>query len=328
MDMIMQMIYGRHLDMMGSRRHRWLAQALLDGNHYMYLCLASPTIFRSQVAHWLGFRDRFFPGMAHESQWFDAIAAELFDSRDTNHPASGGIVAAMRQAVDEKTGLSFEGEVVRKEAVMLARAGGDTTAVALAACFFYLSTDAVVYKRVTGEIRSTFDSMDDIFQTDNLSRCEYLIASIDEAMRLTPPVPGCLWRKVERDVMVDGRLVPRGTEVGVCQYALHRCHNLFPNPDHFEPQRFLKTTDHDVPPGAYTPFQHGPRACPARLLALRELRFALAQVLWQMDVRVFPLHAVNAVTGDSGVELKIEDIFSSKAKAQFLQFRPRSGLAV
>lgn len=46
-------------------------------------------------------------------------------------------------------------------------------------------------------------------------------------MRMSPPIPGTLWRQLSPDhngdtqLKVDGHVIPQGTYVGVNTYALH-----------------------------------------------------------------------------------------------------------
>ena len=122
--------------------------------------------------------------------------------------------------------------------------GGDTTSTALAAVLFYLSRHDEAHKILNNEIRSTFPMIDDIRQGARLSSCHYLRACLEEAMRLAPPAPGALWREVcMGGAIVDGALIPAGLDVGVCQYAICRNPDLFPEPYLFKPERHLRTED-------------------------------------------------------------------------------------
>lgn len=67
-------------------------------------------------------------------------------------------------------------------------AGGDTTATALSALFFYLSRNAEAYSKLANEIRTTFASHAEIKGGPKLASCRYLRASIEEALRMSPPV--------------------------------------------------------------------------------------------------------------------------------------------
>lgn len=63
-------------------------------------------------------------------------------------------------------------------------------------------------------------------------------------MRLAPPAPGALWREVcMGGAIVDGEQIPAGLDVGVCQYAIYRNPNLFPEPYMFKPERHLRSGD-------------------------------------------------------------------------------------
>ena len=104
---------------------------------------------------------------------------------------------------------------------------------------FYLSRNDAAYARLNDEIRGTFHSVEDIRQGAILNSCSYLRACLEEAMRLAPPAPGALWREVcNGGAIIDGRQIPTGYDVAVCQYAI--CHNAhyFPEPYTFKPERF------------------------------------------------------------------------------------------
>lgn len=67
-------------------------------------------------------------------------------------------------------------------------AGGDTTATALSALFFYLSRNTESYSKLANEIRTTFSNHSEIQGGPKLASCRYLRASIEEALRMSPPV--------------------------------------------------------------------------------------------------------------------------------------------
>src|SRR5437762_2297345 len=73
---------------------------------------------------------------------------------------------------------------------------GDTVSTALAATLFYLSRSSESYERLQSEICTNFSTIDTICQGRALSRCHYLRACFDEAMRLSPPAQGPFWREV------------------------------------------------------------------------------------------------------------------------------------
>lgn len=104
--------------------------------------------------------------------------------------------------------------------------GGDTTATAIAVTLFYIARHRGCYDRLAKEIRTTFKKGSEI-KGNMLSSCNYLRACVDEALRMSPPIPGTLWRQASpgngegSSFIVDGHIIPKGTYVGVNTYALH-----------------------------------------------------------------------------------------------------------
>lgn len=158
--------------------------------------------------------------------------------------------------------------------------GGDTVSVAIAATLFYVLRHNEVHDRLRDEIRNTFGSRQRIKQGLLLEKCAYLHACVNESLRMTPPGPGVFWRQSKQDVTVDETYIPAGTEFGVCIYALHHNPDVFPNPESFQPDRFMSGK---VPQG-FMPFLSGFRSCPAQTLAYRMIHLFLARLIWEFDL--------------------------------------------
>jgi cytochrome P450 len=96
----------------------------------------------------------------------------------------------------------------------------------MSATLFYLARNPSCYQKLAQEIRSMFDNADEICGTA-IPNCQYLRACIDEAMRMSPPVPGTLWRQLAPEeeaagpLIVDGHVIPNGAKLGVNIYSLH-----------------------------------------------------------------------------------------------------------
>ncbi|KAI1357545.1 cytochrome P450 [Xylaria arbuscula] len=217
------------------------------------------------------------------------IAARTAKDVDAHHDLYSIVTKA-------NANVSNPGESIRmselwSEAMSFFPAGAFSTSGAISAATFYLSRNPECYKRLSEEIRTAFASADDIHSGPVLSNCLYLRAVIDETLRIAPPVPGVLWREARADgpVIIDGHVVPPGTQVGVNTYAIHHNEEYFPDPFAFKPERWLDSGMPDeqkkLMHGAFVPFSLGARGCAGKAMAYLESSLVLAKLLWHFDFR-------------------------------------------
>jgi cytochrome P450 len=94
---------------------------------------------------------------------------------------------------EDDDGRKLEFQEVVSNARLLAIAGSETTATALTGAAYFLAAHPDVQKKLADEVRTTFASEDEI-DLFSVSRLSYLLAVLDESMRLFPPVPAHLPR--------------------------------------------------------------------------------------------------------------------------------------
>lgn len=196
----------------------------------------------------------------------DALIADIL-ARETGE-------ASLIRAMAEGGRMTREG--FRNEAIVLFMAGHETTANALAWCFYLLSQDAPSAARLHAELDAVIPGRDAGFE--DVPNLPFTRAVIDEALRLYPPVP-LLSREALAATTIGGRPARKGTIVIVAPWLLHRRAALWDRPDEFVPDRFM--------PGApkpsrysYIPFSTGPRICTGMHLGLMEAVICLA-TLWR-----------------------------------------------
>lgn len=109
----------------------------------------------------------------------------------------------------------------------------------------------------------------------------YLDAVVRETLRLRPAVPVVV-RRLLTPMQLGGHTVPAGATVAPCIYLMHHREDLYPDPDSFQPERFL-----DAPAGTYTwiPFGGGVRRCAAASFALLEMKRVIQTVLREVELQ-------------------------------------------
>jgi cytochrome P450 len=116
-------------------------------------------------------------------------------------------------------------------------------------------------------------------------------AVVDEALRLYPPA-WVISRRVLVDEELRGHVVPAGSVVFVSPFVLHRRADAWPEPDRFDPTRFLGEQPLDR--FGYIPFGAGPNLCIGRDFALLEATLIVAAVVSRFRLDAVPGHQVRA----------------------------------
>ena len=98
---------------------------------------------------------------------------------------------------------------------------------------------------------------------------------IKESMRLYPPA-WSLARTVVSDFELRGYRIPAGANVVMSQWIMHRDPRYFPDPETFDPDRWLPERAQKLPRFAYFPFGGGPRQCIGNSFAMMEATLLLA----------------------------------------------------
>ncbi|AWW38504.1 cytochrome P450 [Streptomyces cadmiisoli] len=104
----------------------------------------------------------------------------------------------------------------------------------------------------------------------------YTQALIREVLRLHPP-SWLLTRRATRRTQLAGYTVDAGSTVLVCPYTAHRDAREHPEPDRFEPERWLDDSGSPAKCGAFLSFGTGPHACEGVALAMAMLTLLTAQ---------------------------------------------------
>ncbi|KAI0551224.1 isotrichodermin C-15 hydroxylase [Xylaria curta] len=170
-------------------------------------------------------------------------------------------------------------------ATAIVGAGAETSASILTAVTSLLIDNPDKLDQLTDEVRSAFSSQDQI-TADAVSRLPYLVACIDEALRLFPQTGSPSLRLTDRKTTIVGIPVPENTVVGIWPWALYRAPALWADPNEFHPERFLVDAKYvNDAREAFKPFFTGSRDCIGQNLALIEMRLVLAHMVFNFDMK-------------------------------------------
>ncbi|CAH2232139.1 jg20814 [Pararge aegeria aegeria] len=116
---------------------------------------------------------------------------------------------------------------------------------------------------------------------------ELQVNTIKEGLRKYSPM-GWLDRIAMMDYQIDDKVtIKAGTPVYVNSIGMHYDPDYFPDPEKFEPDRFLPQNEKDTKPYTYMPFGHGPRICIGQRFAQMTVRYALSSVF--LNFKVYPV---------------------------------------
>jgi cytochrome P450 len=174
---------------------------------------------------------------------------------------------------DDGTGMSDR--QVRDEAVTLFLAGHETTANALNWTWYLLSQHPALEARLHAELDQVLAGRAPTL--DDLRNLPFTDRVVKESMRLYPPAWG-FGRLANTDTSLGGCFIPRGANINISIWHMHHDERWFPQPDRFDPDRWLPERETPAMKAAYLPFGGGPRVCVGISFASLEARLVLATI--------------------------------------------------
>jgi cytochrome P450 len=168
-------------------------------------------------------------------------------------------------------------------------AGSDTTSTTLQWAFYYLSLPenansfkalCTEHDKLLGPVNNN-DAIEAFLCTDPLM--PYTTAVIKESLRMEPPASTARWvPSADAPFHVTDNSGTayhiNGPPIYVNHHIIFRSPKVWgPDANTFRPERWLdKDYVANLPPGAFRPFERGPRACIGQELAMMEAKVVLA----------------------------------------------------
>ncbi|KAA8886201.1 cytochrome P450 [Nocardia colli] len=193
-----------------------------------------------------------------------------------------GDLLSMLLAARDEDGTPLDDQEIHYQVISFMIAGFDTTAAALSWALDLLARHPDIRDRLHSEVDTVLAG--GLAGWDNLPELDLTRRIVTETLRVCPPA-WLLDRHVIRDTELGGHLLPAGTPVLYSPYFVHHSHAYFPDPERFDPDRWLPERKHETPRNAFIPFGAGPRKCIADTFATTAVTIALASIAarWRVD---------------------------------------------
>jgi cytochrome P450 len=173
-------------------------------------------------------------------------------------------------------------------------AGSDTTAVGITAIIMAAACHPLAQAKVHAELDMIIGS-DRAPTFQDSSSLPQLHAFLLEALRWRPIVRIGFPHRATKDILWKGYCIPKGATVYGCHWALSHDPIAFPDPDIFNPQRWLDSEGRlkDNMNLKFISYGFGRRVCPGLHLANNSLYITLALLLWSFRIAQRPDAPIN-----------------------------------
>ncbi|KAJ2981767.1 hypothetical protein NQ176_g1826 [Zarea fungicola] len=198
-------------------------------------------------------------------------------------------------------------------------AGTDTTSNTLSYLFYELAKLPAWQAKLQAELDENGIKSDPSYK--DVSDLPVLDALIHETLRFHPAAPASLQRLTPQseDLVIDGVLIPADTTVSCQSFTNQRDPELFPNPDQFNPGRWLNAPEVQLEAMYNRIFVwgKGQRSCLGKQLAMMELKLVTAALMRNFCVEL------GSDTTDSDMEMTDHFTLIAKGKKCILKMNIR-----
>lgn len=256
--------------------------------------------------------------------YFENIVRETIEARDKN-----GITRPdMLQLMMESRGKRADGSEKLTIRDMTAQAfifffgGFESSATAMCFVAHEIALDSKVQAKLCDEIDEVLAECNGDVTYELINGMEYLEAVINEALRLYPInlfLERLCVKKFELPpAFPNGKpiTIEPGQNVLYPTLSIQRDPKYFPNPEKFDPERFMGSAKSNVNPLTYIPFGIGPRMCIANRFALLEIKVLIFHLLSKYNLKPRPEATSPAVLSKKGFIMMPKDGFWVEIEAR------------
>jgi cytochrome P450 len=199
--------------------------------------------------------------------------------------SAGVLLDLLRKARDSETGRAMTERQLRDEVLTLVLAGHETTGALLSMAVFCLAKHPDIQDRLAAEVRAVLGGRAPT-PTD-LPALRSCTEVLEESMRVFPPI-WLIGRTAIADDVVLGHEIPKGSDIAIVPWVIHRHAEFWEQPERFDPSRFAPDRISSRPKYSYLPFGAGQRTCIGESFAMTEATLVLALFVERFAFRLAP----------------------------------------
>lgn len=276
------------------------------------------------------------------NEFFKKIVKDTIDYRRRENIFRPDVIQLLIQAVDGKltheveenessieTAVVEESHVGRKvtrtnwgdvevaaQCFLFFIAGHSTTSTIMTFAAYELALNSDIQERLYQEIEATKSLLKGGPITyEIIKTMEYMDAFISETLRKYP-IAFISDRVSNAETIIEDEIgkkftIPKGAYVWINTIGIHFNHKYFPNPEKFDPDRFLGENKYKIIPNTFIPFGVGPRACIGSRFALMQIKVILYTILSEFsfevcDETIIPMQFAKSGAFEPARELIVE----------------------
>ena len=299
MRVILKAVFGLDEGLRYQQMERLIGRLLDEMSNRLSVSLLYFPIFRrnlGRLSPWGSF--------VRKRERIDRLIYDEIAERRMRPNASRNDILTLLMSARDEAGEALTDVELRDELMTLLIAGHETTATALTWALYWIHKFPKVRERVLAELQAA-----DPIDSGALSRLPYLNAVCSETLRIYPVGMITFPRVTTSTVDVMGYSLEPGTVVVGSIYLTHHRREIYPDPDHFKPERFLERRFSAF---EYLPFGGGARRCIGMAFAQFEMKLVISRILSSFELALADKRSVRPMrrgltAAPSPVRLVVKD---------------------
>ncbi len=217
-------------------------------------------------------------------QQLHRIIDDIIRKRRDSKAESDDLLSRLLAARDE-AGQAMTDQQLRDEIITLFLAGHETTALTLTYSFYLLGQHPEALTKLEAEVDTVLAGR--LPTAQDAPKLVFADWVVKESLRLYPPA-WSVGREALQDCEIGGYPIPKGAQILIAQWAVHRDPRWFTDPEAFRPERWENDLAKRLPRDAYFPFGDGPRVCIGNFFATLEAVLLMSTIAQRFHLTLVP----------------------------------------